>query len=99
MPTGSEIELDQVILATKNNDAELSPEHGGPMRVIIPRLYAWKGCKWCNEITFSDTHELGFWEKIGYSDSADPDLQDRDDNPDAQKKKAEIYRQQREGSN
>ncbi len=96
VPTGEKIELNEVILATKNADLPLTSEHGAPMRVVIPRLYAWKGCKWCNEITFMNTHELGFWEKIGYSDTADPDIQDRTENPEAQKKKIEIYRQQRE---
>ena len=44
-------------------------EHGGPVRVIIPKLYAWKGVKWVSEITFLDHDILGFWEVRGYSNT------------------------------
>lgn len=94
-PTGNIIELDQVILATKVNGETLTPDHGYPMRIAIPRLYGWKGTKWCREIIFKDHHDLGFWEKYGYSDIADPQVEDRTEDPEAQKTKARIYREQR----
>ena len=52
-------------------------EHGGPARVIIPKLYAWKGAKWVSEIIFLDRDILGFWEVRGYSNTADPWTDDR----------------------
>jgi DMSO/TMAO reductase YedYZ molybdopterin-dependent catalytic subunit len=51
--------------------------HGGPARVIIPKLYAWKGAKWVSEIIFLDRDVLGFWEVRGYSNTADPWTADR----------------------
>jgi DMSO/TMAO reductase YedYZ molybdopterin-dependent catalytic subunit len=50
----------------------LAPEHGGPLRMITPHLYAWKGAKWLRRITFEKQEELGFWEERGYSQTADP---------------------------
>lgn len=55
----------------------LPKEHGGPVRMITPQLYAWKGAKWISEIIFRDRDELGFWEKRGYSNTAEPWLNDR----------------------
>lgn len=55
----------------------LTKEHGGPVRMITPQLYAWKGAKWIGEIIFRDYDELGFWEKRGYSNTAEPWLNDR----------------------
>ena len=55
----------------------LSKEHGGPVRMITPQLYAWKGAKWIGEIIFRDTDELGYWEKRGYSNTGDPWLEER----------------------
>ena len=52
-------------------------QHGGPARVIIPKLYAWKGAKWVNEIIFLERDILGFWEVRGYSNTADPWRDDR----------------------
>jgi DMSO/TMAO reductase YedYZ molybdopterin-dependent catalytic subunit len=50
----------------------LPPEHGGPLRVITPHLYAWKGAKWLRKIAFVNKEELGFWEVRGYNQSANP---------------------------
>ena len=55
----------------------LEAEHGGPVRMITPRLYAWKGAKWIERIEFAAEDELGFWELRGYSNSAEPWLDDR----------------------
>ncbi len=51
--------------------------HGGPVRMITPRLYAWKGAKWIHKIEFLRQEQLGFWEKRGYSNSAKPWSNDR----------------------
>lgn len=52
-------------------------EHGGPVRMITPQLWAWKGAKWIKSITFLADDRRGFWEERGYSNSAIPWLNDR----------------------
>ena len=68
---------DDVLIATSFNGAPLPLEHGGPARVIIPKLYAWKGSKFVNGISFLKEDKLGFWEVRGYSNTADPWTEDR----------------------
>lgn len=68
---------DDVLLAHQWNGKPLTKEHGGPVRVIVPKRYAWKGAKWVKEITFSDTDVKGFWEVRGYSNTALPWQNDR----------------------
>jgi DMSO/TMAO reductase YedYZ molybdopterin-dependent catalytic subunit len=52
-------------------------EHGGPCRMITPRLYAWKGAKWIRRIEFFAHDRPGFWEIRGYSNTAEPWFDDR----------------------
>ena len=69
----SEVLLEEdVLLAHKHDGNPLSPEHGGPMRLIVPKLYAWKSAKWVKGINFIETEELGFWENLGYHSYGDP---------------------------
>lgn len=68
---------DDVLVATSFDNAPVSREHGGPARVIIPKLYAWKGAKFVKTITFLAEDKLGFWEVRGYSNTADPWTEDR----------------------
>jgi DMSO/TMAO reductase YedYZ molybdopterin-dependent catalytic subunit len=68
---------DDVLIATSFEGAPVPREHGGPARVIIPKLYAWKGAKFVNGITFLAEDKLGFWEVRGYSNTADPWTEDR----------------------
>jgi DMSO/TMAO reductase YedYZ molybdopterin-dependent catalytic subunit len=68
---------DDVLVATSLDGAPVSREHGGPARVIIPKLYAWKGAKFVNGIAFLAEDKLGFWEVRGYSNTADPWTEDR----------------------
>lgn len=68
---------DDVLLATQFDGAPITREHGGPARVIIPKLYAWKGAKFVRAITFLEHDKLGFWEVRGYSNSADPWKEER----------------------
>lgn len=55
----------------------LPKEHGGPVRMVTPQLYAWKGSKWINRIEFMTANRLGFWEQRGYSNTAYPWRNDR----------------------
>lgn len=66
-----------VLLVHQWEGHPLTRDHGGPVRMITPQLYAWKGAKWIGEIVFRDYDELGFWEKRGYSNTAEPWLNDR----------------------
>jgi len=62
---------DGVLLATHHGGEPLLPQHGAPVRSILPRLYAWKSVKWLRSIELIAEDRLGFWEEFGYSSSAD----------------------------
>jgi DMSO/TMAO reductase YedYZ molybdopterin-dependent catalytic subunit len=68
---------DDVLLAHTVDGAPLPVEHGGPVRVITPQLYAWKGSKWISRIELMTHDRPGFWEERGYSSTARPWLDDR----------------------
>ena len=68
---------DDVLLVHTWEGAPLPPEHGGPCRMITPKLYAWKGTKWIRKIEFLAEDQKGFWEVRGYSNSAEPWFNDR----------------------
>jgi DMSO/TMAO reductase YedYZ molybdopterin-dependent catalytic subunit len=66
-----------VLLVHTVDGEPLPKEHGGPVRMITPQLYAWKGAKWINRIEFLKENKLGFWEERGYSNTAYPWRNDR----------------------
>ncbi len=66
-----------VLLVFEAEGAALDVEHGGPVRVITPQLYAWKGTKWVSRIEILRENRLGFWERNGYSNTAYPWRNDR----------------------
>ncbi|MEO0604367.1 MAG: molybdopterin-dependent oxidoreductase [Myxococcota bacterium] len=66
-----------VLLAHTVDGGPLPRAHGGPVRMITPQLYAWKGAKWISKIEFLVEDQLGFWEQNGYSNSAHPWRNDR----------------------
>lgn len=68
---------DDVLIATNFDGKPVTQEHGGPARVIIPKLYAWKGAKFVKSMHFLSEDKLGFWEIRGYSNSADPFKEER----------------------
>ena len=68
---------DDVLLVHTWEGAPLPREHGGPCRMITPKLYAWKGTKWIRRIEFLAEDDRGFWEERGYSNTAEPWLDDR----------------------
>ena len=55
------------IAAYKVNEKDLAPENGFPLRLIIPKMYAYKGVKWMERIVFTEEQEVGYWEQSGYS--------------------------------
>jgi len=60
------------LLATHRNGDLLTAEHGHPVRLVVPHLYAWKGPKWVRAIEYLTEDRRGFWEERGYHNLADP---------------------------
>lgn len=68
---------DDVLIATELEGRPLPRQHGGPARIIVPKLYAWKGAKFIKQIHFLEEDRLGYWETRGFSNTADPFTEDR----------------------
>ena len=68
---------DDVLLVHSADGGPLPREHGGPVRMITPQLYAWKGAKWIARLEILREDQLGFWERNGYSNTAHPWRNDR----------------------
>jgi len=68
---------DDVMLARRHDGRDLEPDHGWPLRLIVPKLYAWKSAKWVRAIEFTDADRRGFWEVRGYHNHADPWKEER----------------------
>jgi DMSO/TMAO reductase YedYZ molybdopterin-dependent catalytic subunit len=68
---------DDVLLAYRFDGRELEPDHGGPLRLLVPSRYFWKSAKWLRGLELLDHDQLGFWENYGYSNSADPWREER----------------------
>jgi DMSO/TMAO reductase YedYZ molybdopterin-dependent catalytic subunit len=60
------------LLATHRDGAPLTPEHGFPLRLVVPHLYAWKSVKWVRALEYMTGDRRGFWEERGYHNTADP---------------------------
>lgn len=60
------------LLATHRDGAELTPEHGHPVRLVVPSRYGWKSVKWVRAIEYMIGDRRGFWEERGYHNCADP---------------------------
>ncbi|MBF8299228.1 MAG: oxidoreductase molybdopterin binding [Dehalococcoidia bacterium] len=61
-----------VLLAYKVDGKDLTPDHGWPLRLVVPKLYAWKSAKWLRGLEFMSKDRPGFWENHGYHNVADP---------------------------
>ena len=68
---------DDVLLAWRYDDKPLTPEHGYPLRAVVPKRYFWKSAKWVRGVEFMAEDRLGFWERYGYNNSADPWKEER----------------------
>jgi DMSO/TMAO reductase YedYZ molybdopterin-dependent catalytic subunit len=71
--------LDQegAMLATHADGEPLAPEHGWPLRLVVPGKYFWKSAKWLRGIELSASDQPGFWERYGYHNDADPWKEER----------------------
>jgi DMSO/TMAO reductase YedYZ molybdopterin-dependent catalytic subunit len=68
---------DEAMLAYLYEGKELDPEHGYPLRALVPKKYLWKSAKWLRGIEFLSKDQLGFWERYGYNNNADPWKEER----------------------
>ena len=73
----AEFARDEVLLAHSWEGAPLTRQHGGPVRVVVPRLYFWKSPKWVTRIELLGADRPGFWEVRGYHNEADPWKEER----------------------
>lgn len=62
----------KAMIATHYDGKPLTPDHGGPARLLVPHLYFWKSAKWINGLQFTTRDEPGFWELRGYHIYGDP---------------------------
>ena len=67
----------EVLFAWELDGEPLPADHGGPLRVVTPHRYAYKGAKWVKGVEFLTEAELGYWEKRGYSNTANPWQEER----------------------
>jgi DMSO/TMAO reductase YedYZ molybdopterin-dependent catalytic subunit len=68
----ADLDRPDVLFALRNRGEDLPPEHGGPLRLVVPHLYAWKSCKWVRGLVFMAEDRPGYWEERGYHMYADP---------------------------
>ncbi len=68
---------EDILFALELDGRPLEPAHGGPVRLIVPKKYAYKSAKWVQALEFLEQEKLGYWENRGYSNSADPWTEDR----------------------
>jgi DMSO/TMAO reductase YedYZ molybdopterin-dependent catalytic subunit len=73
----SSLEDERALLATHADGEPLTPDHGYPLRLVIPGKYFWKSAKWLRGIELSSVDKPGFWERYGYHNDADPWQEER----------------------
>ena len=67
----TELDQDDVLLADKHDGEPLTPDHGWPLRLVVPSRYFWKSAKWLRGLELSPRDRPGFWERYGYHNDAD----------------------------
>ena len=68
---------DQAFIAYQADGKPLTPEHGGPARLVVPHLYFWKSAKWIQSFLLEEREQPGFWETLGYHRRGDPWKEER----------------------
>ena len=66
-----------VLFAYHHDGNAIEPDHGGPLRLVVPKRYGWKSAKWVNGLEFMSHNRPGFWEIQGYNNNADPWKEER----------------------
>jgi DMSO/TMAO reductase YedYZ molybdopterin-dependent catalytic subunit len=73
----AEFLAEDCLFAIEHDGQPLTPDHGWPVRLVVPRLYFWKSAKWVRGIQLLDRDEAGFWEQNGYHMHGDPWTEER----------------------
>jgi DMSO/TMAO reductase YedYZ molybdopterin-dependent catalytic subunit len=73
----TELNANDVLLADRHDGQPLTPEHGWPLRLVVPHRYFWKSAKWIRALEISAGDRPGFWEQNGYHNEADPWREER----------------------
>jgi DMSO/TMAO reductase YedYZ molybdopterin-dependent catalytic subunit len=71
------LDSDDVLFAWSHDGQPLTPEHGGPLRLVVPKLYAWKSAKWVSGVELLLENRRGFWEERGYHNRGEPFAEER----------------------
>lgn len=77
----ADLDRDDVLFATHHDGEPLTADHGYPVRLVVPHLYAWKSVKWVRGLEFLDRDTPGFWEQNGYHMYGDPWREQRHSEP------------------
>ncbi len=75
------LQADDALFASRADGVDLTPEHGWPLRLVVPRLYFWKSAKWVRGLELLKQDRRGFWERNGYHNRADPWHEERYSDP------------------
>lgn len=79
-----DFDVEDALLVDLHDGEPLDADHGGPVRLVIPRLYAWKSAKWLRKLTFAAEDCPGYWENVGYHLHGDPWIVN-EKNPDGER--------------
>ena len=80
----SDFDVEDALFADIHDGLPIDADHGGPLRLVVPRLYAWKSAKWVKGIELISADKAGYWEQAGYHMHGDPWVQN-DANPDGER--------------
>lgn len=80
----ADFNVDDALVADQHDGQRIDADHGGPVRLIVPLLYAWKSAKWLKKITFVEHDQAGYWEQAGYHMHGDPWVVN-EQNPDGER--------------
>jgi DMSO/TMAO reductase YedYZ molybdopterin-dependent catalytic subunit len=80
----AEFLAEDALFADTHDGEPISAEHGGPVRLVVPRLYAWKSAKWVRRVELVAEDQPGYWEQNGYHNHGDPWVQD-ETHPDGER--------------
>jgi DMSO/TMAO reductase YedYZ molybdopterin-dependent catalytic subunit len=73
----ADLDRPENLFVLRHGGVDLDPEHGGPLRLVVPHLYAWKSAKWVRGLIFMDADKPGYWERGGYHMRGDPFAEER----------------------
>jgi DMSO/TMAO reductase YedYZ molybdopterin-dependent catalytic subunit len=71
------VEAENALLVTHADGEPLTPDHGYPLRLVVPGKYFWKSAKWLRGLELKSVDQPGFWERYGYNNNADPFKEER----------------------